>query len=130
MLNKGFRDEEKEKVSEALTEVLDMEFVPDLWKSKQRQKVDGILKKLSGMEISELYEISPDVLLLKLKESNFGSKQYEEFADVLLNISDMEPEHQRDLAQKSLLLYEFSQTESKTFSFGLIQKIEGAKSLI
>ncbi len=129
MLSKGFRDEEKERASEALTDLIDIEFVPDLWKKEQEEKVEDFIKKFTSLDLQQVLEIPADELLLKLKESNFGSQQYEEFGDLLIKMIPVYKEKEQELAQKALALYEFSQIESRTFSFGLIQKVNDAKAL-
>lgn len=127
MLSKGFRDEENEKAGQVLTGLVDENFEPDLWRKQQRERVSKILEELSGITISELYDISPDVLLLKLQEKEFTAYQYEQLGDLLFNIARVEPEHHQVLAQHSVKLYEHSQVESKTFSYSLISKINDAK---
>lgn len=130
MLSKGFRDEEKEKLSEVFTALLDLEFVPDLWKNEQRKKLDEQLNTLTGLDLNEIANMPEEELLERLKERSFGFVQYEQFGDLLLKIGAMEDEEtEKKLAQKALTVYEYSQQESKTFSFGLIQKISQAKSL-
>ncbi len=130
MLNKGFRDEEKEKVSEALSDLLDIEFVPDLWKMEQERKVREVLQEITGSDLPEIMEFSDEALINELQENHFGSQQYEQLGDILLKVAPFyEEEEQQNLAQKSLMLYEFSQIETSTFSFGLIQKINRAKDL-
>ncbi|MGA8855310.1 MAG: hypothetical protein WB492_14140 [Christiangramia sp.] len=127
--SKSFRDEENEKAGEVLTGLLSEELMPDLWRKKQREKVNNALEEILEIGLSGLYEISPDILLLKLKEKRFNAEQYENFGDLMLNIALVEPDHQKNLAKKAIFFYEYSQTESNTFSFGLIEKINNAKSL-
>ncbi|AVR44903.1 hypothetical protein C7S20_06270 [Christiangramia fulva] len=130
MLNKGFRDEEKQKVSEALTDLLDIEFVPDLWKMEQERKVRDVLQKIAGTDLEAIMNSSDEDLMNQLQENHFGGQQYEQLGDLLIKTAPFhEEENQQKLAQKSLLLYEFSQIETRTFSFGLIQKINRAKDL-
>ncbi len=128
MLSKGFRDEENEKAGQVLTGLLDENFEPNLWRKQQREKVSKILEELSGITISELYDISPDVLLLKLKEKEFTAYQYEQLGDLLFNIAKVEPEHHQVLAKNSVQLYEYSQVESNTYSFSLAEKINQTKT--
>lgn len=130
MLNKGFRDEEKEKVSEALSDLLDIEFVPDLWKMEQERKVREVLQKIAGTDLSEIINFPEEELMNKVQENHFGGQQYEQLADLMIKVAPLhEEQEQQKLAQKALLLYEFSQIETNTFSFGLIQKINRAKDL-
>lgn len=130
MLNKGFRDEEKEKVSEALSDLLDIEFVPELWKMEQERKVREVLQKIAGADLDEIMNFSDEALMNKLQENHFGGQQYEQLGDILIKVAPLyEEEGQQKLAQKAILLYEFSQIETNTFSFGLIQKISRAKEL-
>ncbi len=127
--SKSFRDDENEKAGEVLTGLLQEDFMPDLWRKSQREKVDKALEEIIETGLSGLYETLPDVLLLKLQHKRFSAHQYEHFGDLMLNIALVEPDHTQQLARHALFFYEYSQTESKTYSFGLIEKIKEANSL-
>ncbi len=130
MISSNFKDDENEKAGEVLTGLLDEDFTPDLWRRSDREKVDNAMKEILDIGISELISLPPDVLLLKLKEKNFSPAQFEQFGDLALNISDMEPEIQSKLGGHAVAVYEHSLNASKTYSFGLIAKITEAKDLL
>lgn len=128
MLSKGFRDEEKEQLNEVFNSGLQLEYQPDVWEQEQRTSVDGILQGTIGFSLSEVEKIPTDVLHERLRERNFQLDTYEKLGDLLMKVLPLEPkEVQNDLAKKVVSIYETAQNESKTFSFGLIQKITAAK---
>ena len=131
MLSKGLRDEEKEKINELFNSMLNIEFVPDLWKNEQRRLLSDNLKKILDLSLDDVEIQSNEVLLTKLKSADFEFSHYEQFADLLLKSIPLESEDQKiQLAKKAVIVYEAAQQESKIFSFGLIQKINKAKSLL
>ncbi|MCM4155077.1 hypothetical protein [Gramella sp. AN32] len=127
MLSKGIRDEENERINRMITHLLEMKFVSDSWLLEQKPKVDATLKEIIDLEIIEILKTSSEELLDILKSKNFQEDHYESFGDLLLNISDMEPQHQHNLAEKSLAIYQFAQKQSNTFSISLNQKIQETK---
>ena len=131
MLSKGLRDEEKEKISELFNSMLDLEFVPDLWKNEQRQKLSDTLKKILDLSLDDVENQSTEFLLEKLKSAELEFSQYEQFGDLLLKFNSFEAEGQKiQLAKKAIVVYETAQQENKIFSFGLIQKINKARALL
>ena len=131
MLSKGLRDEEKEKISELFNSMLNLEFLPDLWKNEQRQKLSDNLKKILDITLDDVETQSTQVVLANLKSAEFEFSQYEQFGDLLLKSIPFEAEdRQSQLAKKAIAVYETSQRECKIYSFGLIQKINKAKALL
>ncbi len=131
MLSKGLKDEEKEKISELFNSMLDLEFVPDLWKNEQRQKLSDNLKKKLDLTLDDVENQNTEFLLAKLKSADFEFSHYEQFGDLLLKSSPFEAEDQKiQLAKKAVVVFETAQQENKIFSFGLIQKINKARSLL
>jgi len=131
MLSKGLRDEEKEKINELFNSTLELEFVPELWKNEQRQKLSDNLKKILEFTLDDVETQSTEVLLEKLKSADFEFSHYEQFADLLLKSIPFEAEDRQSmLAKKAVAVYETAQQESKMFSFGLIQKINKARALL
>jgi len=131
MLSKGLKDEEKEKISELFNSMLNLEFVPDLWKNEQRQKLSDNLKKILDITLDYVEYQSTEVLLEKLKSADFEFSHYEQFGDLLLKINSFEAEDQKiQLAKKAIVVYETAQQENKIFSIGLIQKINKARALL
>lgn len=131
MLSKGLRDEENEKMNRLFNEALDLEFVPDLWKSQQREALNRKLQDALELSLDNIEQTEPEKLLLQLKEKNFSFANYEQFGDLLMKILPFEAEeNQPKLAKTAVAIYEFTQKESQTFSFSLIQKINQAKAEI
>jgi len=131
MLSKGLRDEEKKKIDDAFIALLDIEFVPDLWENEQRNKLNEKLQVMLNITLDDIENMNSDDLLERLKNADFEFSHYEQFGNLLLNAIPMEPEEKESLlATHAAAVYETAQKESKTFSFGLIQKINNAKALI
>lgn len=130
MLTKGFKDEEQKKLDQLFNTGLQLEFVPDLWKSEQRRKVDNILQKTVNATLDDIENLSTEDMLQRLKAQNLNFSNYEHFADLLMKIIPVEESHRPSLARNAVTVYEAAQQESKTFSFGLIQKIADAKKLM
>lgn len=131
MLSKGLRDEVKEKIDDAFNVLIDIEFVPDLWKNEQRKKLNEKLQTILNTTLDEIENMNSEDLLEKLKTADFEFSNYEKFGDLLLKSIPMEPEEKESLlATHAAAVYETAQKESKTFSFSLIQKINNAKALI
>ena len=130
MLSKGIRDEDNERVSRMITSLLSIGFVPDLWNIKQKSQVDETLKELIDLDFMELIKTSAEDFSAKIKSKNLKEDHLEGLGDILLKISDSQPENQQVLAKKALLLYELAQVRSRTFSVSLNQKIEETKDLI
>jgi len=131
MLSKGLKDEEKEKISELFDSMLLLDFVPYLWKNEQRQKLSDNLKKILDLTLDDVENQSIEFLLAKLKSADLEFSHYEQFADLLLKSLPFEAEGRQSLlAKKAVAVYETAQQESKIFSFGLIQKINKARTLL
>lgn len=131
MLSKGLKDEENQKVNELIGKLMELEFVPEFWENEQRKKVDSFLSENLGFNIADLESWTSDELLIRLKELNFDFSNLEQFGDLLLKIIPLEDvDHESHLAKSAVAVYESVQIESKTFSFGLIQKLNQAKALV
>ncbi|MDT0675304.1 hypothetical protein [Autumnicola musiva] len=131
MLRKGFKDEEEQKRNEVFDDLLEWEMVPDFWEKEQRKKLNNRLKEKFDLDLQKLEKSAPKEVVKILKEKEFSPSNFEKLGDLFLKLSEVEPvELESSLAQKALVLYEYSQQESKIFSFSLIQKINEAKSLI
>ena len=131
MLSKGLKDEENQKINELVGRLIDLEFVPELYESEQKSKVNGLLFEQLGFKISDLESWPSEELLKRLKELNFDFSNLEMFGDFLLKIIPFEAEqHESHLAKSAIAVYESAQIESKTYSFGLIQKLNRAKGLV
>lgn len=130
MLNKGLRDEEKEKVSKVFNQLLEMEFVPNLWENSQRQQVSEKFEHILKISLDEIEMSTNEQLCNLLKNANLDFEQYEQFGDILLKAIEVEEENKTSLlAERAITVYETAQKEGKIYSFGLIQKILQAKDL-
>jgi len=131
MLSKGLRDEEKKEIDDAFVALLGIEFVPDLWKNEQRNKLNEKLQAMLNITLDDIENMNSEALLERLKSADFEFQHYEQFGDLLLKSIPLEPQEKESLlAIHTAVVYETAQKESKTFSFGLIQKINNAKALI
>ena len=131
MLSKGLKDEENQKVNELIGKLMELEFVPDFWEIEQRKKVDDLLFDNLGISFADLETWSSEDLLKQLKQLNFDFSNLEQFGDFLLKILPLEDvDHESHLAQRAIAVFNKAQIESKTFSFGLIQKLNQAKALV
>ena len=131
MLSKGLKDEENQKVNELIGKLMELEFVPEFWKKDQRKKANELLFYRLGFTIADLENWTSEELLIKLKQLNFDFSNLEQFGDFLLRIIPLEDvDHEPHLAKSTIAIFETAQIESKTFSFGLIQKLNQAKALV
>ena len=131
MLSKGLKDEENQKVNELIGKLMELEFVPEFWENEQRKKVNELLFYNLGFTIADLETWTSEELVIKLKQLSFDFTNLEQFGDLLLKIIPFEAvDHESHLAKSTIAVFETAQIESKTFSFGLIQKLNQAKALV
>jgi hypothetical protein len=124
MLSKGLRDEKKVKVDAMLSTLLYIVFVPKFWNIEDISLVDNQLTNF-GLTADILKQIEGKDLILLLDKFEMDWAQKEQFADFLVAFSK---ENSFDLSVKAIVIYEHIQSESKTFSFGIINKIASAKA--
>jgi hypothetical protein len=124
MLNKGLRDEESIRIDNVLKTLLSLVFVPKFWNIEDTSLVENSLKDL-GLNIQSLIAISENDLIVLLLRSHLDWNQLEQFADFLVESSKENP---FDFSQKAIAIYDYIQKESKTFSFGIFNKIATAKA--
>ena len=130
MLNKNYRDEEKERIDAQLRSIMEMGHVPDEWE-EIRLDLDRKLKEALGIGLDEIENLPEEKLMEILANLDLEFLHYEALGDILLNSIELEAEEkQNDLAQKTLLIYKAAQEVSSTFSFSLTQKINEARSLM
>ncbi len=131
MLSKGLRDEEKEEIDRALSTMQEMGFVPGLWEKEQRELLNEKLKKILDLSLNDIETTTTEDLLERLKNKGFEFSHYENFGDLLIKTIPLEPQEKEvALASHAIAVYEAAQKESKMFSFGLMQKINNAKSYL
>lgn len=124
MLNKGLRDEESIRIENTLRTLHALTFVPKFWNLEDTSLIDEQLKSF-GLSLERTIEIPEEELILLLQRCHLDWNQQEQFADVLVNLSQ---EKQFDFLAKALAIYQYIQQESKVFSFGINTKIAAAKS--
>ena len=121
-LNKSLRDEEKERINAILKKLVELLYVPNFGKAE----FDEELKSL-GLTTEVLLNSSGNDLIEHLGKLNFDWENTEKFADYLVLLSDKMVSEKSNLIEKALLIYNYIQSESKIFSFGIIGKIGMAK---
>lgn len=121
-LNKGLRDEESERISNILKKLIELIYVPDF----EKEEIENQLKNL-GLNLETLLDFSSKDLIEHLEKFHFDWENAERFADFLVTLSDKLPENKTSLKEKAIAVYNYIQSESKTFSFEIFNKIASAK---
>ena len=130
MLNKNYRDEEKERIDEQLRSIMEMGHIPEEWE-EIRLNLDRKLKEALSIGLDEIENLPEEKLMEILANLDLEFSHYEALGDILLKSIELEAEEkQGDLAQKTLLIYKTAQEVSRTFSFSLTQKINEARNWI
>jgi len=124
MLNKGLRDQESIRIDNVLKKLMSLVYVPKFWNLEDLLYLENELKDLA-MNVESLNEFSEAELIARLQRLHLDWNQLELFADFLVAFSK---ESQFDFSQKAIAVYNYIQQESKTFSFGIINKIASAKN--
>jgi hypothetical protein len=119
MLNKGLRDQESIRIDNILKKLMSLVYVPKFWNLEDLLYLDNDLKDLA-MNFESLTNFNEEELIVHLHRLNLDWSQLELFADFLVAFSK---ENQFDFSQKAIFLYNYIQQESKTFSFGILNKI-------
>ena len=124
-LNKGLRDEESERISNILKKLNELVYVPDFGKDEIEDQL-----KLIGLNLDTLLNFSSGNLVSHLEKFHFDWENAERFADLLVVFSDKLPENKTNLKEKALAVYNYIQSESKTFSFEIFNKIASVKATV
>ena len=124
MLNKGLKDQESIRIDNILELLHSLTFVPKLWNLEDLLYLENELKDL-GMNVESLNEFKEQELIVHLQRLHFDWNHFEIFADFLVALSK---ESQFDFSQKAIAIYNYVQAESKTFSFGIFNKIVTARA--
>jgi predicted Abi (CAAX) family protease len=124
MLNKGLRDEEKIRIDNVLKTLRTLVFVPYPLTVLQKTEIENQLKEF-GLNIQSLIDYSNEDLITFLTRLFFDWEQLELFADILVEFSITE---NYNFENKALAVYQYIQTESKVFSFGINTKIASLKN--
>ncbi|WP_343618077.1 hypothetical protein [Flavobacterium sp.] len=124
MLNKGLRDEEKIRIDNVLKTLRTLVFVPYPLSQIQKTDIENQLKEF-GLNLESLIDYSNEDLITLLTRLHFDWDQLEQFADILIEFSKAE---NYNFEAKALAVYQYIQTESKVFSFGINSKISSLKN--
>lgn len=120
-LNKGLRDEESERISNILKKLQELLYVPDF----EKNDIEGQLKFL-GLNLETLLAFSSEELIEHIDKFHFDWGNAEQFADFLVSLSGKLSGN--SLKEKALAVYNYIQSESKTFSFEIFNKIASIKA--
>jgi hypothetical protein len=124
MLNKGLRDQESIRIDNVLKKLMLLVYVPKFWNLEDLLFLENELKDLA-MNVESLNNFKEEELIVHLQRLHLDWSQLELFADFLVVFSK---EDQFDFSQKAIAIYKYIQEESKTFSFGIFNKITAAKA--
>lgn len=125
MLNKGLRDKESERIDNVLKNLLSFVFVPKFWNIEDTSLMDENLKDF-GLTTQVLIDMDQNDLIELLHGLHLDWNQQEQFADFMITFSKENP---FDLTNKAIAVYEHIQSESKTFSFGIFNKIAAENNI-
>ncbi len=112
------RDEENERINNILKKLIALDYVPENGNAVIDEMLAGI-----GLKLQTLLDFSTNEVIQHLEKSNFDWANAEQFADFLLKLADTLPEKKFGLTEKAITLYQYIQTESKTFSMEIYSKI-------
>ena len=124
MLSKGLRDEKKVKIDNMLVTLLSLVFVPKFWNIEDTSLIDNQLTDF-GLTTAILDQIEEKDLIKLLDKYEMDWEQKEQFADFLVGYSK---NNQIDFSAKAIAIYNHIQSESKTFSFDIFNKLAKIKA--
>ena len=124
MLNKGLRDQESIRIDNILRTLHSLIFVPKFWNAEDISIIDEQLKGF-GLNLQRTIDITDEELILLIQRCHLDWNQQEQFADILVQMSQ---QNQFPLMEKAIAIYNYIQTESKMFSFGINTKLTAAKA--
>ena len=126
MLNKGLRDEQSIRIDNILRMLHSLVYVPKFWNAEDISIIDEQLKGF-GLSLQRTIDITEDELIILLQRCHLDWNQQEQFADFLVAFSKQNP---FDFREKAIAVYNYIQSESKNFSFGIFNKIAVAKTTL
>ena len=124
MLYNGLRDEQSIRIDNILRMLHSLVYVPKFWNAENISNIDEQLKGF-GLSLQRTIDITEDELIVLLQRCHLDWNQQEQFADFLVSFSK---ENSFNLSSKAIAIYNFIQSESKAFSFGISNKIAVAKA--
>ncbi len=121
-LTARLRDEENEHINNSLKKLMALDYIPE----NGNETIDEILGGIE-LNLQKVLDFSAASLVNHLDQFNFDWENAEQFADFLIALSTKLPESKFLLAEKARIIFEYIQTESKTFSWDIAQKIANTK---
>ena len=121
-LTAGLRDEENERINNVLKRLIGLDYIPE----NGNATIDEILSGL-GLNMQTLLDENPEEIILHLQKLHFDWTNAEKFGDFLITLSKKLPEAKLILQKKAIVIYDYIQLESKTFSFEIYNKTEAIK---
>ena len=121
-LTARLRDEENERINNSLKKLMALDYIPE----NGNETIDEILGGIE-LNLQKVLDFSAASLVNHLDQFNFDWENAEQFADFLIALSTKLPESKFLLAEKARIIFEYIQTESKTFSWDIAQKIANTK---
>jgi len=121
-LTARLRDEDNERINNILKRLIGLDYVPETG----TDSIDQILAEID-LTFENLFDLTPENLVLHLKNLNFDWENAEQFADFVVSVSNRSNENQLHWKQKAIAVYNYIQSESKVFSFAISAKIAAAK---
>ena len=81
-----------------------------------------------ALNVDTLLRFSSDELIQHLGKLNFDWESLQQFADYLVLLGEKIASEKVNLTEKALFVYNYIQSESKVFSFGIFGKITATKA--
>lgn len=117
-LTARLRDEENERINNLLKKLIGMDYVPE----QGNENINALLSEVD-LSLPMLLNLKASDLVMLLQQNNFDWENAEQFADFLIVISTRLPENEFSLNEKATVIYQYIQSESKTFSWAIQSKI-------
>lgn len=117
-LTARLRDEENERINNLLKKLIGMDYVPE----QGNENINALLSEVD-LSLPMLLNLKTSDLIMQLQKNNFDWENAEQFADFLILISTRLPENEFSLNEKATVIYQYIQSESKTFSWAIQSKI-------
>lgn len=121
MLTAGKQSEEEQRLNAVLQRLSGITFVPENWNESDFWST----LSETGCSEEELLEKSPDRLFRKFIDAQWTWEQVEKLADILVELASKKSDD--TMRSRARDLYLFIQTESKMFSFNIMNKLNNLK---
>jgi len=122
-LTARLRDEENERINNILKKLMALDYIPETG----NETIDEILAGIE-LNLQKLLDFSTATMINHLNQGNFDWENAEQFADFLTRLATKLPENKFLLTEKALAVYQYIQTESKTFSWSIQTKINATQN--